>query len=194
MIGDGGRGAGGGLGAPGARLPRLQSRRRCAHAIVPLLLLCAPVASCYGLPERKPPTSARVDMASFAPPAGRATLAIIRPYNFFYFGHPIAVLVDGKEVASLANQTFTALSLPAGLVSIEAVSGTLGPPGRSVQVTLRPDDEAYLVWQVIEGPLGPLGPNVRIQWELVGKAEAASRLIDVEFVAAKTLGHPVVRR
>jgi len=155
--------------------------RRLVTAIPFHILACIfLLAGCYGLPEKKAIDNRDVRHSQFSPPEGMVSLVVIRPYNFYYFGHPIEVTVNDEKIGTLPNQTYTVARHSPGKMQVVAQSGTMGPSTRRIELSAEKNETVYLLWHVQAYGGNAFGPDVIVEWRKINQEEAVRLLRNIE--------------
>lgn len=116
----------------------------------------------------------------------KTTLVIIRPYNYYYFGHSVEVLVNGASQVKLPNQSYSTLIMPSGKLDVIGQSGLLGPQKKEIYLEGQAGEVIYLLWRTTEKPsYTSVVPVVLLNWDVLSKSEADIYLKSVEFVGSK---------
>lgn len=154
--------------------------------IIGVLLLS--LAGCYGLPTKKTIAQSEGSAAHIEPHQNRVTLVIIRPYNYYYFGHPVEVLVNHVSQLSIPNQSYSAVTVAPGEIEVRGQSGLLGPPTQDIKIEGHADEVVYLLWKtIVQSNYTSIVPIVILRWQKITKEEADSYLKDVEYVGVKNV-------
>ena len=144
------------------------------------------LAGCYGLPTKKIITNSEENSARIESQPNVVTLVVIRPYNYYYFGHPVEVLVNGISQVKITNQSFSVLNASPGQIEIMGQSGLLGPPSQNIKIEGHAGQVIYLLWKTGDEPnYSSVVPIITLRWQQLPKEDAELYLKDVEFIKAK---------
>jgi hypothetical protein len=145
------------------------------------------LTGCSGSPIKQTITNNEAN-TQIEPNPDLVTLVTIRPYNYFYFGHNVEVLVNNISQVSLPNQSYSKLTAKPGKIDIKGQSGLLGPPSKEIQIEGNKADVIYLAWKTITQPNLSTGiPIVLLTWQKITKEEADILLKDVSYTSSKNV-------
>ena len=148
------------------------------------------LTSCYGLPTKQSASQIESKPTQIESEPNIAKLVIIRPYNYYYFGHSVEVLINNVSRVSLPNQSYTTLISSPGKLEIRGQSGLLGPPTSDTFIEAKAGEVIYLLWGTkVEANYSTGIPIVNLSWHKITKEQGNTYLSDVNFKAPKNVSN-----
>jgi len=152
-----------------------------------LIFSVVSLAGCYGLPIEKNINNSQVDIQTITPTILKSKIVFIRPYNFFYYGHPITICINDTCPITLPNQSYSSFDVTDGSYRVVAKSGLLGSPTKKYILDIKSSKTKYLLWNTATvGVYSPVAPVVaNVFWTEITEEKALELLKNVEYVPHK---------
>jgi hypothetical protein len=155
-------------------------------SLVVIGLVLFALNGCYGSPFQKTSVQNDPSISRIEPLEGKVKLAVVRPYDYSYYGHAVDVLVNNVSQVSIPNQSFSVLNTSPGAIEVRGQSGLLGPPTKDIKIEGKSGEVIYLIWKTSTTPNYSSGiPIIGLHWQKVTKEEASIYLKNVEYVQPK---------
>ncbi|MEO8344003.1 MAG: DUF2846 domain-containing protein [Gallionella sp.] len=136
----------------------------------------------------------QVDLARLdAPPAGKATILVIRPHYLSYAARDLIITANNSAIADLINASYTSFLMPPGSLKLSSEGGFFSWPRREITIPVEAGQTYYLSWVAKETASSALMmylfPNMNmdsLHWEMINQKSAQSLLNSTHHVRSET--------
>lgn len=155
-------------------------RRICFSTIALALAGCAP-----GL--------IRADLSNVsAPPAGKASIVVIRPYYLSYAARDLTITANNSTMADLTRSSYTSFLMSPGGLTLSGEGGFFSWPRRDITIEVKEGQTYYLAWITKETASSALMmylfPTLQLdslRWEVLSKEDVQHKLKDLYYAEPK---------
>lgn len=132
----------------------------------------------------------RVDLSKIdAPPAGKASILVIRPSYLTYAARDLSITVNNSKIADLVNLSYTSFLMPPGKLNLSSKGWFFSWPAREITINVEAGQTYYLTWIAQETAssalmrmLFPVMDMDALHWELLSKDRAQALLDSTHYV------------
>ena len=128
-----------------------------------------------------------------APPAGKATILVIRPHYLSYAARDLQITANNSEVADLINTSYTSFLMPPGSLKLSGEGSFFSWPRREITIKVEAGQTYYLAWAATETAssalmmyLFPSMDMANLRWELTNREKAQALLNSTHYVRSET--------
>lgn len=132
----------------------------------------------------------RVDLSKAdAPPAGKASIVVIRPTYLSYAARDLTITANKTKVADLVKTSYTSFLMPPGELTLSGVGGYFSWPYRELTIAVEAGKTYYVAWAAKETASSALMmflfPTLQmdtLKWEVLSKEDAQQQLDNVYYI------------
>jgi hypothetical protein len=124
-----------------------------------------------------------------APPAGKATILVIRPHYLSYAARDLPITANNSEIADLINTSYTSFLMSPGSLKLSGEGSFFSWPRREITLDVEAGQTYYLAWVATETAssalmmyLFPSMDMEHLHWELISKERAQALLDSTHYV------------
>jgi hypothetical protein len=128
-----------------------------------------------------------------APPAGKATILVIRPHYLSYAARDLTITANISEVADLINTSYTSFLMSPGSLKLSGEGNFFSWPHREITIPVEAGQTYYLAWMAKETAssalmmyLFPSMDMDSLHWALINQESAQPLLNSTHYVRSKT--------
>lgn len=131
--------------------------------------------------------STKVDLTKVdAPPAGKASIFVIRPSHLSGAIRDLTVTANNTKVADLSNLSYTSFLTAPGKLKLSGGGSALAWPHREITIDVIEGQTYYIAWMFLENNSLLMVPIINmdtLHWEVLTKEGAQFLLNSTNYVA-----------